>query len=217
MANAPVAKRAKLDEDDDLNELIHVVWEHYRNYVDSIDPGEDEEGEGNQDADIDELQELIEITKARIAKPSLPLQKNADYSDLGIGIGSIEIVCPLWQSRKEMIPILLSVAYYHLADGAISEYLMMQQQKQQIPPSSIESTSAHEKGDEGFGGSSDIVKTMEIAQNLLVQSLEWYPYNAATWSMGANFGRMSQSLSQSSSRKWYEWQFRHRLLSENEH
>ena len=45
---------------------------------------------------------------------------------------------------------------------------------------------------------------MDIAQNLLIQSLEWYPYNAATWSMGANFGRMSQSLSLSSSRKWYE-------------
>jgi hypothetical protein len=194
MANAPVAKKAKIDEDDDFAELIHAVWEHYRNYVDSLDPGEDEEG--NQDADIDELQELIEITKTRIPKPSLPLEKNTHASDLGIG--SVEIVCPRWQSRKEMIPILLSVAYYHLADGAISEYLIMQQQKQEI------ATSDQVDDDEGIGWSSDIATTKEIAQNLLVLSLQWYPYNAATWSMGANFGRMSQSLSQSSSRKWYE-------------
>jgi len=202
MVNAPAAKRAKLDEDDDLNDVVNVVWEHYRNFLDSIDLDENEEGEDSQDADIDELQELIEITKARITKPSLPVEKYVDDSDLGTG--SVEIACPCWQSRKDMIPILLSVAYYHLAEGAISDYLMMQQQRQQTFPSSIEATLVHKKGDSDADSSPGIAKAIEIAQNLLVQSLEWYPYNAATWSMGANFGRMSQSLSLSSSRKWYE-------------
>lgn len=188
MTDAPMAKRAKID-DDDLDELTHTVWEHYRNFLDSIDEGEDEEG--GQDGDIDELQELIEMAEARVSKPALPIGETADDSD--IGNSSVQIVCPNWQSRKEMIPILLSVAYYHLADDSISRYLSMQQEKQQ--------SSGDEKGDET---EDPIAQTMEMAQDLVVKSLEWYPYNAATWSMGANFGRMSQSLSILSTRKWYE-------------
>ncbi len=175
MSDTPEPKRPKLEKDDDLDELTHAAWEHYRNYLDSIE--ESEEG------DIDELQELIEIAKARVSKP---LQNDSD-----------EIVCPCWHSRTEMISVLISVAYHHLADGAISEYLMMEQQKQQIS-----SSDANENGDSNTP--TEILKAMEAAQDLVVQSLEWYPYNASTWSMGANFGRMSQSLSISSSRNWYE-------------
>ena len=171
MSDTPDAKRAKIEKDDDLGELTHTVWEHYRNYLDSL-----EESEGG---DIDELQELIEIAKESVDKPSLAAEN----------IDSLEIVCPSWKSRKEMIPVLLSVAYHQLADGAISEYLMMEQQKE---------TSIDTENNES------IAKAMETAQNLLIESLEWYPYNASTWSMGANFGRMSQSLSISSSRSWYE-------------
>jgi len=193
MTLAPVAKRAKTDEDNDLEELVHTAWDHYRNYLDSF--GLDTVGEGSQDADVDELQELIDMTKKRFVKPSL--SSGGKLNRCEIGINPIEIISPNWESRHNMIPILLSVAYYHLADDAISQYLLMKQQKQKNVVSLTDDIAIARREVES-------IKALEHAQNLIVQSLEWYPYNAATWSMGANFGRMTQSLSLSSSRSWYE-------------
>ncbi|MGK3737777.1 MAG: hypothetical protein ACI8RD_003680 [Bacillariaceae sp.] len=180
----PPPKRPKIDEDEDedddddgttgMEEIVDTVWKHYRNFLDSLDGGEeddeedDEEG-GDNDGDIDEIQELIEISKSHTSKPDPDTCTSSSA----------------WKSRTELLPILLSVGYHHLADRAIAQYLMMQQQQQQF-------------------STSDIDTAVENAQNLVVESLEWYPGNASTWSMGANFGRMSQSLSLLSTRKWYE-------------
>mmetsp|Transcript_26922 Transcript_26922/g.74006 ORF Transcript_26922/g.74006 Transcript_26922/m.74006 type:complete len:726 (+) Transcript_26922:56-2233(+) len=189
MEDEPTIKRAKLGDDNDdryVEELVQTAWEHYRNYLDSI--GGEEEGMGGQEGEIDELQELIEISKGSIQKPSIPYARTGNE----IGIDSIEVKCPEWESREKMLPVLLSVAYNHLADDAISQYLMIQQE--QLPSANKSQVD----------GSLNVATAIENATNLLIQSLEWYPFNSSTWSMGANFGRISQLLSPQSSRNWYE-------------
>jgi hypothetical protein len=133
----------------DWKEVATGLWEHYRNYLDSLAESEDQ-------GDIDELQELIEeVQSSYDIKPS---------------------ESTTWKDVEEMIPILVSVAYYHLTDAKISEYL------------------ATSGGDE---------LALEI-QTLISKSLEYYPLNSASWSMGANFGRMTQCLSPMSTLEWYE-------------
>mgnify|MGYP001167033024 CR=1 FL=1 len=80
MSDTPEAKRAKIENDDDLNQLTHTVWEHYRNYLDSMDADESEGG------DIDELQELIELAKESIVKLSLPVGNNDSLEIVSGGI-----------------------------------------------------------------------------------------------------------------------------------
>ena len=179
----PPPKRPKIDEEDDddttdMEDIVDTIWKHYRNFLDSLDGGEedeDEEQDDNNEGDIDEIQELIEIARPHISKPSIDPDTCTSSS--------------AWKSRTDFLSILLSVGFHHLADRAIAQYLMMQQQQQQ---------------QQQQFSTSDIDTAMENAQNLVIESLEWYPGNASTWSMGANFGRMSQSLSLLSTRKWYE-------------
>jgi hypothetical protein len=185
------AKRAKVaDEeengDSDDTAFFQELWNHYQNFLDSAgssgdddDDYDDDHDEANNQRgpDIDELQEMIELVKSRhdlITKPKLPSSEDRhggdDYPTLHA-----------WKSRKDLLPVLMSVAYYHLADDAISQYLMTQQQEQQ-----------------------QTRPTARDIQQLLVESLEWFPHNAATWSMSANFGRMSQTLSLAATCHWYE-------------
>jgi len=201
--NDPPPKRPKLDDDDDdgrtqIEEIVDTVWEHYRNFLDSL-----EDGEGEEDDQIDQIQELIEIVKTHISKPSSSLDESASIGDPAP---------KSWKSRTEFLPILVSVGYHHLADRAIAQYLLMyqQQQQQQIGSSlknetvSADSNSQHTDDDDENENMLDIDTAMKNAQHFLTESLEWFPCNAATISMGANFGRMSQTLSLTSTRKWYE-------------
>eukprot|EP00980_Cylindrotheca_fusiformis_P029741 scaffold23803_cov132-Cylindrotheca_fusiformis.AAC.5 len=132
----------------DLDDLCKQAFEHYRNYLDSLD--EQEQG------DIDELQEIIEIASPHIQK----------YDKCN--------------SVVDLLPVLVSVAYNILAEGAISEYLAAQ------------------------ASDGEVSNDVEPIQELLSKSLEWYPENANTWSMGANFGRISHRLSLRHTREWYE-------------
>ncbi|KAL3945193.1 MAG: hypothetical protein SGBAC_000730 [Bacillariaceae sp.] len=147
----PNVKKAKID----LEALCPVVWEHFRQYLDSIE-------ENNGEGDIDELQEIIELAEEYVK-----------YSDAS------------WTSVVDLIPILLSVAYNILADLAINEYLSTRDDMQS------------DQGDTESDGAKQV-------QSLLIKSLDFYPENAATWSMGANFGRMTNQLSPSNCRQWYQ-------------
>ena len=157
MTPQPQSKKQKID----LQDLATEVWEHYRNYLDSLE-SEDEIG------DIDELQELIELASPYV---------NPLGSTLSIGD------C---KQVTDLLPVLLSVAYYHLADVAISQYLVTSENLSSAAESAISSEQAKE------------------IESLLTKSLEYYPENAATWSMGANFGRMSHRLSLATTRAFYE-------------
>lgn len=148
----PNKKKAKID----LESLCSTVWEHYRNYVDSI---EENEGEG----DIDELQELIHLAEEHVKYKDAP-----------------------WTSVVDLLPVLLSTAYNTLADLAIAQYLSKRDAKQSTEEEDPESDGAEE------------------VQALLIKSLEFFPENAATWSMGANFGRMTNQLSMGAVREWYQ-------------
>lgn len=145
----PKSKKPKVD----LEDLARKVWEHYRNYLDSL--AEDDLG------DIDELQELIDLASPHVKAAASTGNK--------------------WKTVTDLLPLLLSVSYYHLADVAIGQYLMQQQQVVE-----------------------DVQEQAEETQQLITKSLEFYPENAATWSMGANFGRMSHRLSLATARGWYE-------------
>ena len=95
MTPQPQSKKQKID----LQDLATEVWEHYRNYLDSLE-SEDEIG------DIDELQELIELASPYVK----PLGSTLSIGDC--------------KQVTDLLPVLLSVAYYHLADVAISQYLV---------------------------------------------------------------------------------------------
>ena len=164
---SPQQKKAKVV---DLQQVCSECWEYYRNYIDSLqDGGDDYQGVG----DIDELQELINIASLHIATK----KGNGGIDKLQKSMSSSS-----W-SVIDMLPILVSVAYYHLADYSIGQHLLSKDTQQ-----------------DDDDGSSDV---LEI-QRLLTKSLEYFPENAATWSMGANFGRMTHRLSLSNIRQWYE-------------
>ncbi|CAJ1957246.1 unnamed protein product [Cylindrotheca closterium] len=147
----PNKKKTKID----LEALCSEVWEHFRQYLDSV---EENGGEG----DVDELQEIIELSEVHVK-----------YSDSP------------WTSVVDLLPVLLSVAYNTLADLAIGEYLSTRDDMQS------------EQRDPKNDGAKQV-------QSLLIKSLDFFPENAATWSMGANFGRMTNQLSPSNCRQWYQ-------------
>ena len=158
----------------DLPKLAQEAWEHYRNYLDSMEDGEDE-------GDIDELQAIIDLLE-----PYLQLDgKSPNPAE------AAEVATP-WKSVVDLLPVLVSVAYNNLAEAAIAEYLH---------------TVEHTKNNENRKEENEAVLLSEKAKNvqtLLQKSLRAFSGNAATWSMGANFGRMSHRLSLATTREWYE-------------
>lgn len=87
-----------------------------------------------------------------------------------------------WNSLIDLLPILLSMACNILAEGAISNYLASQASDGDVPQD----------------------YDAKQIQELLTKSLAFFPENASTWSMGANFGRMTHRLSIRNTREWYE-------------
>ena len=180
-ASPPQKKKAKLDRDasSSVEEAAAAAWEHYRNYIDSSDNNEDGEG------DTDELEEMIHEVLLKPHRSALkPL---TSLSELSAAAATL--------STHAMLPILISVGYYHLADIAISECLEFQQQDQQQD---------QEQENDTTQGKQEKTKLIEKCQELIEESLHWYPENASMWSMGANFGRMLQVISPSTVCQWYE-------------
>jgi hypothetical protein len=187
----PNKKKAKVENGRVSDEMIDTLWEHYRNFLDSCDVSEDQQQE--QPPDIDELQELIDIGEKKLVNvQKVSIDNDTHDDDNNTLVQAIHSHTGTFQkSRQDLLPVLMSVAYKILAESSIAEYLMMQQQQLQEPSSSSLENE-------------NIQLTLHTAQQLLVKSLEWYPYHADAWSMGANLGRMSQSLCPTALLQWYE-------------
>lgn len=168
MAKGPSKKKTKLSDDSQksLAEAAATAWEHYRNYNQSV-----EEDINGGDGDTDELEELLNVVLKPHLKDIQPLKSLKD----------LDQKC----SVQSLLPVLISVAYFHLADVKIGEYLEWKQQQQEDAKTENEELSGK-------------------CQELVEKSLHWYPENASMWSMGANFGRMFRVLSPSDICKWYE-------------
>ncbi|CAB9515936.1 Inherit from virNOG: HhH-GPD superfamily base excision DNA repair protein [Seminavis robusta] len=189
MSDSPASKRAKLCSDDkekekngnekgDLSAVAQSAWEHYRNFVDSVEATQGMMGA--EGGDLDELEELLnEILKPYMNKQIQPL---ASLDQL-VQNKSLTI--------ESLLPVLISVVYYHLADSAIAECLEFQEA---------------DKSDKSNNNNNNKDKQTLITQcqQLIEKSIHWYPQNAAMWSMAANFGRMLQVLRPSAICTWYQ-------------
>lgn len=91
------------------------------------------------------------------------------------------------RTEADMLPILASVVYYQLASTAISTYLSMSN-----------------ANDDNETCKEETIRMRQQAQRYMQKSLDYYPANAATWSMGANFGRITFTLLPSSIVEWYQ-------------
>jgi hypothetical protein len=171
----PVAKKAKTVH---LDELAATAWEHYRGYLESCD------NEDNQEGDTDELVEIMELLSPHVAKLS---------SGSGGGNNDKAVKIKTLNTKTALLPVLLSVVSYMLADFAIGLFL-------QPPPKNPDD------GDTGDGaGDDDNAATIEQVQQHLENATSYFPLNAAAWSMGANFGRMTKRLaSLQKIATWYE-------------
>jgi hypothetical protein len=207
-SESPAPKKAKLESGsidknndnnnkcnndvDDYDDLLDTLWDHFRNFLDSSNQAEE------ATADIDELQELVDIGEQHLKRPVIPNDDYDDDDDNGhqTHMGQLILASTKsWHCRQDLLPVLMSVAYFNLAESSISEYLMMQQQQHPQQRQSVASSLLHQENME---------LTLKTTQEMLTASLRWYPYNANTWSMGANFGRMSQSMSRKHVRCWFE-------------
>ena len=183
MSDSPAAKRAKLSTDKKttaaIAEAADTAWEHYRNYVDSV------VAQANGEGDVDELQEIL----TAVLKPYMDNNTIVPLQSFGGKQQSTTTNTSSAVTQESMLPILLSVVYYHLADSAIDECLECtgddETQKQEL---------------------------VAQCQHLIQQSLHWYPQNAAMWSMGANLGRMLKVLSPTVITKWYAVSYTHLTL-----
>ena len=125
-----------------------IAWNHYRNFLDSIE-SDDSDGVG----DVDELVELLEILEPFLEKTKANNSASSRTNDARFHtIGSL-------------LPVLASVAHYHLAAVGIDE--------------AIETKQVDEKG----------AKHESIEQHLQ-QSLRHFMMNAATHSIQGNYERM---------------------------
>ena len=172
----PLKKKAKIgcgdDPDDPLAIAANTAWGHYRNYQESLE--ENEEGDG----DTDELEELLSES---VLQPFVESKTIQPLQQLPEDCSTLTTI--------DLLPILISVTYFHLADIAIGECLEYQQSQENV-----------NKGDTNEEQQELIVR----CQTLIEKSLHWYPQNASMWSMGANFGRMFQVLSPECVCQWYE-------------
>jgi hypothetical protein len=153
----PPKRAPKRQKKESLRDLAVKVWGHYQSYLESL--------KKDPTGDIDELEEILDVCKDYVH----PINNSSNHLDSEKHNN--------WNSVEDLLSVLISVCYFHLAESSIAEYL-------------VEGNATNE-------GATHI-------QELLTKSFEYYPQNAATWSMGANFGRMTHLLSLSTARQWYE-------------
>lgn len=160
----PVSKKAKTVH---LDEIAATAWQHYRNYLDSC------ENEDNPEGDCDELQEIMELCTPHVVKLS-----DADASNIKI---------KSFRTKESLLPVLLSVVSYMLADFAISRFLQPAE------------------ADADADADNDSDASIEQVQQHLENAVTYFPMNCSAWSMGANFGRMTKRLSSLQKiASWYE-------------
>ena len=147
----------KKQKKESLLDLAVKAWGHYQSYLESL--------KNDPTGDVDELEEILEVCKDHVHATNSSIDLDSEKYTT-------------WSSVEAFMSVLISVCYFHLAECAISDYL-------------VEGNATTDEG-------------AKHVQGLLTKSLEYFPQNAATWSMGANFGRMTHLLSLSTARQWYE-------------
>ena len=91
----PAPKKARVDGD---NDLLDQVWQHYRDYLDSVP-------DNYEDGDIDELQEILEIVS----------KNNINHLPTETTLENVEA------TRTSLLPVLISVAHGILANQATAQ------------------------------------------------------------------------------------------------
>ena len=159
------------------------AWEAYQNYIESATQGDDDE-----EGDMDELEEMIH-----------QILLNPQHN---LSLTPLRSIAELKRSTKSLtctmiLPVLISVGYYQLANVAIAQCLEHQHDQTKQAPNQNQTTTPKNQ-------ETEFSKLVAECQHLIQESLRWYPENSATWSMGANFGRMLQVLSPTTVCQWYE-------------
>ena len=106
MTKEPAPKKAKSGDAVVLEDLADKAWQHYQNYLESCE-------EGNEEGDSDELTEVILLLEPHIKK-----NKSVKIKDL--------------RTKTALLPVLCSVASYFLADQAIAIFLQEKEWSDEI-------------------------------------------------------------------------------------
>ncbi|KAL7519683.1 hypothetical protein ACHAWX_004438 [Stephanocyclus meneghinianus] len=151
----------------DPAELIREAWECYRNFIEAEENNEsDSESKADQEEEyddqdhgaIDELLELIDLLEPLKVKPfaMLPASESSAIEK------SLNV--------KSLLPVLISMAYLHLANYAISYVL---------------------KDAKADGTTKEFLLGFESPMEYFEHSLRFWPTNPAAMSMCANYDRIN--------------------------
>jgi hypothetical protein len=185
------------DDDDEMdpsrldgNTLALMAWEHYRIYLDSLTPtGCDHDGDDSCDhnhdvdnqGDLDALHAIVQLVAHfrpptdTLAVPPLEYDKDGQQPHLTI----IES----WKEPVDALPALMSVVATILGETAMGACVQLRE------------TSRLTHASVCF---SDMQRCFHLAWH-------HFPYHAETWSLAANWGRMTHSLSVSQIATWYQY------------
>ena len=133
------------------------------------------EEEGNEDGDLDELEEILSLLE-----PSLPPSASATTTTTTTSWGT---------TMESLLPLLCSVAHYRLACAAVSQTV---------------DVAKEDNNDDNHNGASTTLSSSAMVRQHLTASLGYFPDNSATWSMGANYARMTQTASPRTICQWYQ-------------
>ena len=163
--------------------LVEKVWDHYRNYLESSQQG-NEDGQDNE-GDIDELTALLSLVEEH------------DNKSLLLSSSSLSTKKNEWtESLERMVPLVCSMAHYHLADIAITNTIDQNSgsgsgngNDEDLPDADVDNCGV-------VFTKSDVLKHLQA-------SLECFPLNAATWSVGSNYARMTRQATPRRITEWY--------------
>jgi len=158
---------AKKSKDDLTKDVIHQAWSHYRAFLDS-----EHEIQDGEVADIDELYEALDLLKHHIS------WEIKDYNKEGFleSLPKFNLSLSSFGTIQSLLPVLLSMIYFHLGNDAVSQELNCITRDE-----TIEDLATPTRDD---------ISDLNPAK-LLESSLRYFPFNAASLSMLANYKRMT--------------------------
>ena len=177
--------------DSEIDDLVDTAWIHWQNYLESCTQNVDAFG------DEDELQELLEVVSSTLEDTTgrgtaTPLNDWLSRTESGLDDNKkVSNGISLRLTRRKLLPVLASVAATSLADQAIAAFLHHQQQQQQQNEGTSENSSQIED------------ELHASIQSYLSLAVRYFPHNASSWSIAANYGRMTQRLSLACTTAWY--------------
>jgi hypothetical protein len=166
------SKRAKngsnlKSDDNQMDALLDQVWAHYQAFLESAADQYDDEIEHTDGKNMEgDYDELEEILQLLLS------DNGASYQTPHLGTDARTSLSTL-TTRRSLLPVLVSVVSNILADAAIAESLQ----------------SLNEGRDR-----LDLDEHLPTIQRHVTNALTYCPWNAAAWSMAANWGRLTQRL-----------------------